>query len=261
MQSNVDCIVHRPVCSVGKLKRIQWGSSNVLQVGQHQFFQMASWPQTLEPQACCHLVLKCWISLGWGLWCSVWSMKGLRTAPVICWISLWSWGSAQDFRKAIVTPSGPGAFFLFCFQKIWLTSSSLIWIAGVGERGLLEVLMDVWRGVQSGCGVFFFQICNRNHSDCLPVVDSPQCWGMVSCNWWSLSYLSTLKQNHWKRIGSLAYRNNSSVLFWSNFTVCIWPVYTRLYTPSCKHLLWPDKAVWVWQWTMVCHCCRLNESW
>ncbi len=46
-----------------------------------------------------------------------------------------SW-SAQDFRQAGVTPSGPGAFFLFCFQKTWRTSSSLIWIAGLGERGV-----------------------------------------------------------------------------------------------------------------------------
>ncbi len=29
--------------------------------------------------------------------------------------------------------------------------------------------MVVWRGVQRGCGVFF-QICNRTHLDCLPVV-------------------------------------------------------------------------------------------
>ncbi len=28
-----------------------------------------------------------------------------------------------------------------------------------------------------------FQTCNRTHSDRLPVVDSPECWGMVSCNW------------------------------------------------------------------------------
>ncbi len=39
MQSHVDCIVHRPVCYLGKLKRIQQGSSDVLQVGQHQFFK------------------------------------------------------------------------------------------------------------------------------------------------------------------------------------------------------------------------------
>ncbi len=39
MQSHVDCIIHRPVCSVGKLKRIQRGSSDVLQVGQHQFLK------------------------------------------------------------------------------------------------------------------------------------------------------------------------------------------------------------------------------
>ncbi len=37
--------------------------------------------------------------------------------------------------------------------------------------------MVVWRGVQGGCGLFF-RICNRTHSDCQPVVDSPQCWGM-----------------------------------------------------------------------------------
>ncbi len=90
-----------------------------------------------------------------------------------------------------------------------------------GRGGLLEVLMVVWRGVQGGCGVYI-QICNRTHSDCLPVVDSPQCWGMVSCNWWCLPYLSTLKQNHWKRIGSLAYRNTSSLLLGSPFPVCIW---------------------------------------
>ncbi len=45
--------------------------------------------------------------------------------------------------------------------------------------------MVVWRGVQGGCGVFF-QTCNRTHSDCLLVVDSPQCWGMASCSWLSL---------------------------------------------------------------------------
>ncbi len=45
-----------------------------------------------------------------------------------------------------------------------------------------------------------FQTCNRTHSDRLPVVDSPESWGMVSCNWKCLLYLSTLKQNHWKII-------------------------------------------------------------
>ncbi len=32
-------------------------------------------------------------------------------------------------------------------------------------------------------GMVFFKTCNRTHSDRLPVVDSLQCWGMVSCNW------------------------------------------------------------------------------
>ncbi len=65
--------------------------------------------------------------------------------------------------------------------------------------------MVLWRDVQSGCGVFF-QTCNRTHQNHLPVVDSLQCWGMVSCSWLSLSDLST--QSHWKRIESLAYQNN-----------------------------------------------------
>ncbi len=36
-----------------------------------------------------------------------------------------SW-SARDFRQTGDTPSGPGAFFLFCFWKTWHTSSLLI---------------------------------------------------------------------------------------------------------------------------------------
>ncbi len=35
-KSHVDSVINRPVCSVGKLKRIQQGSSDVLQVGQDQ---------------------------------------------------------------------------------------------------------------------------------------------------------------------------------------------------------------------------------
>ncbi len=29
----------------------------------------------------------------------------------------------------------------------------------------------------------FFKTCNKTHSDRLPVVESPLCWGMVSCSW------------------------------------------------------------------------------
>ncbi len=36
MQSHIDSVIHRPVCSVGKQKRIQQGSCDVLQVGQDQ---------------------------------------------------------------------------------------------------------------------------------------------------------------------------------------------------------------------------------
>ncbi len=157
-----------------------------------------------------------------------------------------SW-SAQYFRQTGITQSGRGAFLLFCFRKTWCTSSLLIWIAGVGERGVAAGgVMVVWRGVQGGCGVFF-QTCNGTYSNRLPVVDSPQCWGMVFCSWLSLSDLSTLMLSHRKIIGSLAYRNDSSLPLWSPFPGCIWPVYTRFYPPSCKHLLWPDGAVWVLQ--------------
>ncbi len=41
-----------------------------------------------------------------------------------------SW-SVQDLIQTGVTPSGPGAFFLFCFRKTWHMSSSLICSAGV----------------------------------------------------------------------------------------------------------------------------------
>ncbi len=41
--------------------------------------------------------------------------------------------------------------------------------------------MVVWRGVQGGCGVFF-QTYSKSHSNRLLVVDSPQCWGMMSSN-------------------------------------------------------------------------------
>ena len=56
-----------------------------------------------------------------------------------------SW-SAQDFRQAGVTQSGPGAIILFCFRKTWRTASSLICIAGVGERGVAGGVNGV-----SGC--------------------------------------------------------------------------------------------------------------
>ncbi len=61
-----------------------------------------------------------------------------------------------------------------------------------------EVLMVVWRCPAVQCGVFF-QTCNRTHSNRLPVVDSPQCWGTVSYSWLSLSDLSTLMRSQSRR--------------------------------------------------------------
>ncbi len=44
--------------------------------------------------------------------------------------------------------------------------------------------MVVWTGeVFKACVGCFFQTFSRTHSDCLPVVDYPECWGMMSCNW------------------------------------------------------------------------------
>ncbi len=49
-----------------------------------------------------------------------------------------SW-SAQVFRQAGDTQSGPCAFLLLFFLKTWHTSSSLICSVGVGGGGLQEV--------------------------------------------------------------------------------------------------------------------------
>ncbi len=53
-------------------------------------------------------------------------MRGLHTVSVKIFMKMGASRSAQDFRQTGVTPSGPGAFFLFCFRKTWHTSSSLI---------------------------------------------------------------------------------------------------------------------------------------
>ncbi len=176
-------------------------------------------------------------------------MKGLHTVPVICWRSLWGWG--QDARHRMSDKLVWHRLGLVFFSFSASERPSTIHFHWSELQVLLEVLMVVWRDVQVECGMFFFFfICNRTHS-VLPIVDSPQCWGMVSCNWWCLSYLSTLKQNHWKRIGSLAYRNKSSLLLWSPLPVCIWSVYTILYPPSCKHLLWPDEEFCSEPWFVI----------
>ncbi len=65
-----------------------------------------------------------------------------------------SW-SAQVFKQAGVTPSGPGGFLLLFFLKTWRTSSSLIWSAGVGERGVAGGANMLWREmVRTGVGGF-----------------------------------------------------------------------------------------------------------
>ncbi len=43
LQSHVDCIIHKPVCSLGKLQGVQWCPSD----NPKPVFQMISWPQML----------------------------------------------------------------------------------------------------------------------------------------------------------------------------------------------------------------------
>ncbi len=49
MQYHFDSVIYIPVCSVDKLKRIQQGSSDVLQVGQDQSLK---WSFVVRPVGC-----------------------------------------------------------------------------------------------------------------------------------------------------------------------------------------------------------------
>ncbi len=94
-------------------------------------------------------------------------------------VKMWASWSAQDFRQAGVTQSAPGTFFLFCLRKTWHTSSLLIWIAGVGERGVAGGVNGcVERCPERVWGVF--QTCNRTHSVCqLFILHSAGGWCLV----------------------------------------------------------------------------------
>ncbi len=92
-----------------------------------------------------------------------------------------SW-SAHVLRQAGDTPSGPGAFLLLFSLKTLHTSSSLIFSGGAGDRGVAGGVNGCVERCSGRCGVFFHTY-NKTHSDHLPVVDSPECWGVVSCNW------------------------------------------------------------------------------
>ncbi len=52
-----------------------------------------------------------------------------------------SW-SAQVLRQVGDTLSGPGAFLLFFYLKTWRTSSSLIFSAIVGDKGVVNVCVE-----------------------------------------------------------------------------------------------------------------------
>ncbi len=157
MESHVDCIVH---CLHYRQTeeypaRVQWCPSG----GPAPVFQMTSWPQTLEPQAFSRVVLLFFISFGWGWWWIVWSIEGdfvqfQWSVEDLCEDGgqLVSTGFQTDWFNTVWA----GAFFLFCFWKTWHTSSSLIWIAGVGERGVARGVNGcVERCSEQVWGVFF----------------------------------------------------------------------------------------------------------
>ncbi len=54
VQSYVDCIIHGPVCSVGKLQGSSKGQVEVIRKAKTKMIQMISWLQTLEPRVCNH---------------------------------------------------------------------------------------------------------------------------------------------------------------------------------------------------------------
>ncbi len=82
----------------------------------------------------------------------------------------------------LLAPPGPFKALSRTGPTVEKLSSLLIFSAGVGER---RVAGGVNGCVErcSGWVCFFFQTYSKNHSNSLPVVDSPECWGVVSCNW------------------------------------------------------------------------------
>ncbi len=84
--SAVPCWLHHPqtylLCrqTAWGPVRVQWRTSDK----PKPVFQIISWPQMLEPLVCSYEVQSFWVSLGRGWWWGVWSMMGLRLAPVIC---------------------------------------------------------------------------------------------------------------------------------------------------------------------------------
>ncbi len=72
-----------------------------------------------------------------------------------------SW-SAQVLRQAGDPLSGPGAFLLLLSLKTWCTSSSLIFSARVGDRGVAGGVNVCVERCLAACGVFF-QIYSKSH--------------------------------------------------------------------------------------------------
>ncbi len=66
-------------------------------------------------------------------------MRGLQhssTDMLKIFVNMGASWSAQGLRQVGDTPSCPGAFLLLFSLKTWRTSSSLIFRAGEGERGV-----------------------------------------------------------------------------------------------------------------------------
>ncbi len=118
MQSHVDCIIQRPVCSVSKLKWVQQGSSNVLQVGTSLSNDFIT--TDVKATGLWSLSPAIFVFFGTGMMMENLKQEGTsQNSSDLLKINVKmddSW-AAQALRQAAETQSGPLAFLIFCLLK------------------------------------------------------------------------------------------------------------------------------------------------
>jgi len=152
-QNAVACWLHHPqtflLCRQTEADpvRVHWCPSD----GPAPVFQMTSWPQTLEPPAC-HLVPFLW---DWLIGMMVEELKHVGTSHSSSY--LLKIGPAGQHRISDRLVQHNLGLVLFSLSASGRPGTHLHWskVQVWGRAGLQEVLMVVWRGIQSRCGVFF----------------------------------------------------------------------------------------------------------
>ncbi len=160
-----------------------------------------------------------------------------------------SW-TAQALRQTGETPSGLLAFLIFCLLKTLLTSSSQILITGwetVGGRGgegvngcVVGWSVWVW-GVRPGFCFWKPTVKTVQVFSQLLIGLSAGGRGLVAGD--GFSGLSHWCRGRCLKAVFLAFQRSSSLPLLSPYSVCIWPVCTRLFPHSCRRPLWPGEAV------------------